>query len=109
MTTIFLESDSLAEWQWNRIAKLTRTFRESQSPSLTQANFANQLTYAVQLVAQETAESGLVENTHCYHKADISRLEAWAKPTSWRARNLTNVPRTYELEGLARLLGMREL
>jgi hypothetical protein len=102
MTTLYFESGKLAPAQWERLGKLVRAYRRDHHP-LNQDAFADRLTAAVEAAAAEMSHP--VGPLSRYRKDDISRIEAWARPR--RPRRLPQIARSYQLEGLAAVLGMR--
>ena len=106
MTIIPFQSAKLAPQQWTRLGMLVRGYRLDHAP-LTQDEFADHLTHAVQVAVRDGITSGSIKSQPRYTKQDISRIEAWARPEGKRPRRLPRITHTYQLEGLATLLGMR--
>jgi hypothetical protein len=104
MSTLPFQSSKLAPEQWIRLGRLIRAYRREHD-SMTQDDFAERLTRAVQAAAADAAvRTGPLER---YDKSDVSRIEAWARPRGKRPRRLPQIAKTYQLEGLAAVLGMR--
>lgn len=107
MTTLIFQSGRMASRQWQRLGTLLRAYRRDHSP-LTQEQLAERITSAVEAAAKRAGVEGAVARISRYTKQDVSRIEAWARPPeARRPRRLPRIVHTYQLEGIADILGMR--
>lgn len=109
MATDSVLGGRLAQAQWQRLGKLIRAHRHGHR-LMKQEEFAARLTEAVRAAA---ADAGVAAPIERYGKSEISRIEAWTKPpgarktkSEGREPRLPRVGRTFQLRGLADVLGM---